>query len=310
VTVRPPSSLRAAALALAALLATAAPAPAQQAGRELSLYVNVETGDNLVTGLTAGNFRLRENGEARDFRLEEPEPAAIALLVEHSRRSGLYYEDIQQAVAGFVDAAPEGHWYALATYAHETRVEVDFTRQKGQLLTAYRGLGQPMWNEIDTYDAIYALLQTMERMTARRRVLVIVGSGIDTFSSRSLRDVERMLERANVTVYVAGAGSSLRGIYDPYLSTSARMELMQAQAFLQMLADRSGGQAWFPRFQQAFPGILRGVMQNVEHQYRLVFTPRPDREGVSRFEVEAFRFVDDDRREDFRVRVRRLLRHR
>jgi len=288
---------RAALLILWPLLLAAQPAP-------LSLYLSVEDGDRLIGGLGERNFRLYEDGRPVAFRLAEPEaPAAITLLVEHSRASWVYQSDLQAAVRAFLDAAPEGHWYSLATYSHGWRVEVDFTRRKGELWAAYSALEPPMWDEIDTYDAIYEVLEKLE-MLPGRRVLILIGSGLDTLSARTLQEVQQKIESVNVTVFAAAAGSMLRGMYEPYLGNTARMDLTRAEAFLNLLARKSGGQAWLPRFESAYPDIARAVFLTLQHQYRLVYESSLPRDGkFHRLRVEAFQLAGD-RRRDFRVRVR------
>lgn len=107
-------------------------------------------------------------------------------------------------------------------------------------------LGQPRWGDINTHDAVFEVLEKLERLSGRR-VLILVGSGLDSLSYRTLGDVQDKLERVNAVVYSVGAGSQRRGSYEPYLSTMSRMKLLQAEAFLRMLADKAGGEAWFPR---------------------------------------------------------------
>ncbi len=270
----------------------------------ISLYLSVEDGDRLIGGLTEKNFRLYEDGRPVAFRLEPPEtPMLVTLLVERSRSSWFYQNDLDAAVHAFLDAAPEGHWYSLATFSHGLEVSVDFTRQIGELRAAYSELGAPMWQDIDTYDAIYEILEKLE-LLGGRRVLIFIGSGLDTLSARTLAEVERKIESVNVTVFAAGAGSSLRGTYEPYLATTARMDLLQAEAFLNMLARKSGGQAWFPKFETAYRDIARAVFTTLANQYRLVYeTTLPRDRKFHRLRVEAFQITDDKRR-DFRVRVR------
>lgn len=272
--------------------------------RAVSLYVTVEKDGGLVTGLTEKNFRLYEDGHPKPFRLEPPEtPATIALLVEHSQSSWPYLNDIAQAMQGFFREAPEGHWYALATFSNRLKVEVDFTKMRGRILEAFSELGQPLWDAINTYDAVWEMLDRMGRLPGRR-VLIFVGSGYDEFSAHTLGDVQRKIEETNVVVFALGAGSLLRGSYEPYLGTTTRMNLYQAEAFLRMLADKSGGQAWFPRFETAYRDAMRGIMQSLASQYRLVYESTLPRDGKFRkIKVEAFQLVHD-RREDFRVRVR------
>ena len=269
-----------------------------------SLYLNVEKDGGLVTGLTQGNFRLYVDGKPQPFRLERPEePASIALLVEHSASSGYFLDDLNASMQGFLKHAPEGHWYALATFSHDLEINTDFTKQIGQITAAYSQLGLAAWNEIDTYDAVYDMLDKMGRLPGRR-ILVVVGCGLDTFSEHSLDQVKEKADAENVTIFVAGLGSLLRGSYDPYLGSSVRMSLMQAQAFLQMLAHKSGGFAWFPNHSNAFPDVMGGIMQSIATQYRLVYEPPVRSSGkFQKIKVEAFRIVND-KRENSRVLVR------
>jgi len=204
---------------------------------------------------------------------------------------------------GFLKVAPEGHWYALATFAYRTTIEVDFTKQLGKITSAFSDLGQPMWNEINTYDAVYEMLERLSRLPGRR-VLIVIGSGYDTFSGHTLDEVQRQIEATDVTVFALGAGSLLRTQYGAYLGASARMDLARAEAFLRMLADKSGGQAWFPRFAQAFPETMQAVMQMIEFQYRMVYESQVPRDGrFHKIKVESFT-MRDDQRIDYKVRVR------
>lgn len=270
----------------------------------VSLYLNVEKDGKLVTGLQRGNFRLSEDGKSREFRLEKPEePAAIAFLVEYSRSSSYFMEDISYALDGFQAHAIEGHWYALATYANRLEVHTDFTRLLGEVTQAYSQLGPPTWSEINTYDAVYEMLDKMGRLPGRR-ILVVIGSGMDTFSQHSLDDVQKRIEADNVTVFAAGLGSMLRGSYSPYMSSSGQLDLMQAQAFLQMLAKKSGGFSWFPNMPNTFHDVTEGIIQSVATQYRIVYDTKIKGSGKFRkIKVEAFQ-VADDKRTNFKVLVR------
>lgn len=291
-------------LAAAALLSRQVEGAKEPTPETRSLYLNVEKDSGLITGLKEGNFRLYLDGKHQPFRLERPEePASIALLVEYSASSGYFLEDLNASMQGFLKHAPEGHWYALATFSHELEVHTDFTKQIGEISAAYSQLGLPTWNEIDTYDAVYDMLDKMGKLPGRR-ILIVIGCGLDTFSEHNLDQVKKKAESENVTIFAAGLGSLFRGSYDPYLSSSARMSLLQAQAFLQMLAQKSGGFAWFPNHFNAFPDVMQGIMQSIATQYRLVYAPPARNSGkFQKIKVEAFRVVND-KREDFKVLVR------
>ncbi len=288
-----------------ALLTAALPALAIEPRLETrSLYLNVEKDGMLLSGLGQDNFRLYINGQPQPFRLEKPEePASIALLVEYSNSSWYFFDDLGACIQGFLKHATEGHWYALATYAQTLEVNVDFTSQIGAIPEAYFALGQPMWNEINTYDAVYEMLDKMGRLPGRR-ILIVIGSGLDTFSSHHLDQVKEKVEAENVTIFVAGLGSLLRTSYDASLGTPARMDLLRAQAFLQMLAAKSGGFAWFPNHFAGFPDVMEGIIQSIATQYRLVCDAAPPRPGkFQKVKVEASGVLKG-KRENFKVLVR------
>lgn len=296
-------------IALSIILASAAIVPraalAQVHPSEpVSIYVTVEQGDKLIRGLTHQDFRLFQDGSPRQFQLEPPErPISIALLIEFSRASGLYFNDIHAAVSAFLKSAPQGDWIALAVFSKDLEIPVDFTKERGELEDGLAGLGSPKWSEIDTYDAVYGMLEKMRALKGRR-VLILIGSGLNTMSKHHLDQVRRMAQSSNVTIYSAGAGSLLRGHYSARLSSAQQMHLTQAESFMRMLADETGGEAWFPRFESAYAGVVQGVLQSIDSQYRLVYSPQiPQDNKFHKIKVEAFR-VQNDKRQNFKVRAR------
>ncbi len=57
-------------------------------------------------------------------------------------------------------------------------------------------------------------------------------------------------------------------------------------------------------FEAAFPDVMKGIVQNLECQYRLDYESRvsADRK-LHKIKVGAFQIIDD-KRQDFKVRVR------
>jgi VWFA-related protein len=269
-----------------------------------SLYVAVEDGQNLITGLTEENFRLYVDGQQHSFELAPAEkPAAIALLIEHSRSSWIYYPDILRSMDAFLDVSEQGHWYALATFNMEMEIQVDFTKKRGKIISAFSDLVQPEWDEINTYDALYSILDKLGRQK-HRAILIFIGSGLDTFSEYTLEDVRKKAESVNVVIYSMAAGSSLRGEYSPYLSDTDRLDLLQAESFMRMLADKSGGQAWFPKLDNAYRDVMLGIMQTIKSRYRLVYTSEPlQNQKFRKIQVKAAGRLKGEMRE-FSVRVR------
>ena len=88
------------------------------------------------------------------------------------------------------------------------------------------------------------------------------------------------------------------------MTSSGQMQLIQAKAFLQMLASKSGGFAWFPNMPNAFHDVTEGIMQSMAAQYRIVYESTiKGSEKFKKIKVEAFTVVND-KRQNFNVLTR------
>ncbi len=286
-----------AALAVLLLLIAAGPQPAPPT-RSVPLYVSVEDDGRLIQGLTAAQFRVYEDNVARPFRVEPAEaPASIVLLVENSDTARrLFADEIRSGVEGFAAAAPETHWYALASFAHTVNVDLDFTRLPGRLTTALGDLALTTWNESDVRDAVYEMLDRMDRLGGRR-VLIVLASGIDSTSHHSRGDLQRKLETTDVVVFAVGLGAELRGLYEPYWDEPVHDAVVEGEMFLRSLATTSGGGAVFPMFSHAFGGALEDVAKEIACQYRIVYESSAPSDGaLHKVKIEAFLPTDGRQR--------------
>lgn len=239
------------------------------------LYVNVEKDGVPIGGLGADDFRLNVNGQPHPFQLEKPETASIAVALEYSTASGRQFQELNAPIRAFLERAPKDDSYALAVYSRSLMVAFEFTRQANVLPEVYAALGRPIWSEINTYDAVYGMLERLGRIPGRR-ILVLIGSGVDTLSGHRLEDVQKKIAAENVTVFAIGTGSLFREAYAGMLGPRAASRVAGAQSFLQMLATESGGGAWFPSQAAEVPAILDGILGRIADQYCLVYqSPQP-----------------------------------
>ena len=150
--------------------------------------------------------------EPHSFQLEKPGAASIALALEYSTASARQFQELNPPIRAFLERAPEDDSYALAVYSRSLMVAFEFTRRANVLREVYTALGIPLWNEINTYDAVYGMLERLGRIPGRR-VLVLIGSGTDTLSGHTLEDVQKKIAAENVTVFAIGTGSLFREAY-------------------------------------------------------------------------------------------------
>jgi VWFA-related protein len=268
-----------------------------------SLYVMVrDEKKQFVKGLGADNFALYEGGERRPLELREAEPARIALLVEYTRATQSYREELFSAMRGFEKAAPPGHWYALASYGTQLTIANDFTKRRGEVVQAFLSLQFPERHEIGTYDAIYTMIDNLSWMSGRR-ALIVIGSGFDSLSRMNQGDILRRLDSSGVVVFALGTLSEARR--SPDLDMFFELELGRNQGFLKRLAERSGGFARFPLVEDGFAGAMAEILAGIDAQYELQYTPTVSGPHVEDVEVKAFMTSDNGARKDFQVTMAR-----
>jgi Ca-activated chloride channel homolog len=108
-----------------------------------------------------------------------------------------------------------------------------------------------------------------------RKAIVLISSGIDTFSKLTFDKTRKSLQRANVPIYGIGILQAMREIADArgYLGPIQRLDFLQADNQMRTFARETGGQAYFPRFLGEFPGIFRNISDALRTSYTLTYTP-------------------------------------
>src|SRR5262249_24189768 len=97
----------------------------------------------------------------------------------------------------------------------------------------------------------------------QRRAVILVASGLDTFSKINYGEARKVLQNAGVPVYIVGTGNLFKkkygdslGATDDLLATPGRMSWLQADNTLTTFAKETGG-AYFPvTFEGELPKVL------------------------------------------------------
>lgn len=277
--------IRAAAITIA-LAALTIEAPGQTEHKMDKPAISVETAvvnlDVLVTdedglvlaGLKKDNFRVLDDGKAQAIMHFEPttSPITIAVLMEYSGGANNYFA-YKAATWGsnFLNRLDPLDWVALVTYDIKPTVQVDFTRNKGQMQQTLSSLSYPLFREANMYDAIIDTLERLDHVKGKKAILLL-STGADTFSARTLDDTLNSIKQSDVTIFTVGIAESeyqraeMRG-YGPSVS------YLHAKNQLRTFANLSGGMAWFPRFEGEMSDIFKGVAGFLRSQYSIGFSP-------------------------------------
>jgi len=123
----------------------------------------------------------------------------------------------------------------------------------------------PFYSESNLFDALVDTLDRMRELKGRKAILVLA-SGIDTFSRINLGNVLQRLKENDVTIFCVGVAERV-------FVAPGNLTYLQAQNQLRTFAGVSGGRAWFPRFDGEVPAIMADVAASLRNQYSLTYTP-------------------------------------
>lgn len=239
----------------------------------LDVLVADEDG-HILSGLKKGNFRILDEGKAQPISYFAPteDPITIVILMEYS---GLAYDYFAYKAAywgsGFLRHLDGKDWIALITYDMKPTIQVDFTRNKTEVQDALNKLSYPGFNEANLFDAVVDTLEKLERVKGKKAILLIT-TGIDTFSKARLDDTLDKLKKTNVTVFCVGVAESEYMMAESRTGSSS-ISYLQSKNQLQTFADLTGGMAWFPRFEGEMPDLFRSVVGFLRSEYNLGFSP-------------------------------------
>lgn len=173
-----------------------------------------------VSGLSANDFELKDNGVVQKIEISEYQdlPLTILLVLDVSQSvQGAKLEDLKAAVGAVSTATRARDHVALITVSHNIRVRVAPT-EEGEALSQHL---EPLLGEGGTalYDGVFSALGLAVGQPGRT-VLIVFSDGEDTSSWLDPRRVVQAFERSDLVVYgvvlrgaegeVASAGDAIR----------------------------------------------------------------------------------------------------
>ncbi len=231
-----------------------------------------------IPGIPRGNFRVLENNVPQPIKnvTMGEAPMTVAMVIEFSNLyqqywSQAWYETLTLSW-GFVSTLKPEDYVAVVAYDIKPEILSDFTTDRSKTQEALSRLQIAAWSEANLFDAI---TDTADRMSGieGRKAIVLISSGIDTFSKITFDQCRKKLQEAGVPIYTIGLMQLLRTIYDPYMSSIQRMDFLQADNEMNTFAKETGGMAFFPKFMGEYPGVFQQIHQALRNQYVISYTP-------------------------------------
>jgi len=277
----------------------------------------------IVTDLKKANFALFADGVQQTItNFSTPEaPITVAMVVEYSKWSetfGLYgsggYEpgvyEVIRPTAMFLSQfiKPPDDYVSVVAFDIRPTPLTDFTNDPSRLNAVITLLlrNTPAFRETNLFDALKFVLvggrgdsvvledskseksdySGLVSIQGRRRAVILVASGIDTFSKINYGDARKVLQNSGIPVYIIGTANLFKKKYGDQLPATdslggmpGRMSWLQADNTLQTFAKETGG-AYFPvTFEGELPKVLGNINSLLRSQYSLAFNPGDVHDG-------------------------------
>ena len=277
----------------------------------------------IVTGLKKTNFAIFSDGAPQiitNFATPEA-PITVAMVVEYSKWTEAFgaagqggWEpgtfEVIRPVALFLQQfiKPPDDYVSVVAFDMRPTPLTDFTNNPARISQVINLLlmNSPAFRETNLFDALkftlvggrgdsvvldnskapltdYAGLVSVQ---GRRRAMILVASGIDTFSKINYGDARKIAQSAGIPIYIIGTGNmffkkygDMIGATDDITGAPGRMTFLQAQNALGTFAKETGG-AYFPyTFSGEIPNILQNINSLLRSQYSLAFNPGDVHDG-------------------------------
>src|SRR5579872_6076282 len=197
----------------------AAPQAQSAPGFSISVTVPVVNLDVVVTDnngnylkdLKKENFRITEDGTVQTISSFAPSeaPITIVLLLEFSKLGYEFFTyNARNWAAAFLGNLKPNDWVALETFNMRSNVDVDFTHNRDEIMQGLYSMTFPPFSESNLFDSLSDVLDREKDVKGKKAVLVLA-SGIDTFSKLNLDETLKRIRETDATIYTVGVGEML-----------------------------------------------------------------------------------------------------
>jgi Ca-activated chloride channel homolog len=245
--------------------------------------VDVAVLDNkgrFIPNIPKGNFRILEDNvpqQVANFGAGEA-PMTVCMVIEFSNRYQQYYSSAWfqtlEASYGFLQTLKKDDYVAIVAYDMRSEILSDFSTDKQKAYEAMQRLRIAAFSESNLYDAVTDTANRMKDLEGRKAI-VLIASGVDTFSKLTFDKTRKILQEDGVPIYAIGLMQALREYVDARggMGSIQRLDFLQADNQMRTFSKETGGQAFFPRFYGEFPSIYGAIHEALRNQYSLGYSP-------------------------------------
>jgi VWFA-related protein len=229
-----------------------------------------------IPNIRRENFAVYENGIRQHSVTVEVEHAAVTfgLLIESGGHYPGLNEALEQAASSaayqFLDEIGRGDRVAIWTYADNLQPLCEFSQDSAALRHALSSLRPAPVSEANLYDALIAALGQM-RAQSGRKALILISSGVDTFSKATFEDALQAARTSVVPIYAINDAVAAKSGILPSGTTYSRIDWQRAAAGLRKIAIAAGGRLYSPELIFDLGAMYDDLMENIRVRYVITY---------------------------------------
>jgi len=253
-----------------------------------------------ISKLTKENFKVLDDGVPQTVSNfgTAAAPITVCMLIEFSSRSWAHLYLALEYSYQFLNFIQPQDWVAVVEYDMKPHILTDFTQDRSTVRGALDTLRIPGFEEANFFDALSYTIDRMKDIPGRKAIIPVVGgagsrmmglNGIDTFSKITYEDMLKIAKSSDTPIYPITTLEYM-DVRNPY---GGGMSYVQSETELKYIAQYSGGQAYFPRFEAEIPSDYQQIAQQLRTEYSLGFIPsNPAKDG--KYHKLTVQLVDSD----------------
>lgn len=252
----------------------------------------LEKHGEFAAGLARRDFRVLDDGVERPIVLFTPvdAPARVLVMIETSPAVYLIHDQHLAAAFALLQGLDPADQVALVTYSDVPREILPFTTDKSALAQALDSLQYAIgMGQLNFYDSLSSVLDGLAPAQGKSAV-VLLTTGLDSSPVSHWAPLVRKLRGSDVVIFCVALGGDLRGdgkkekkkprSASPSGPDGDSLEHLhgfaRADRALKLLAQITGGRAYFPQSDKNFVPIYRQIAATLRHQYLLGIAPAHD----------------------------------
>ncbi len=238
----------------------------------------VDDKQRIVTSLDKGDFNVYEDGHPQtitSFRHEDI-PVAMGIVVDNSGSMREKRQKVNAAALNLVRSSNPNDEVFIVNFNDEYYLDQDFTSSIKKLKEGLEKIEARGGTAL--YDAVVASAEHLKKdAKLDKKVIFVVTDGDDNESSETLERAVRHLQGdGGPTVYAIGI-------------LEKEEHPKHAKRALQIMSERTGGLAFFPKTLDEVDAISREVAHDIRSQYTIGYKPTTPKNqgGYRQVKVDA-----------------------